>query len=78
MSEFLLVGSAIGAAIGLVHATILFTQRTADGQSAAASIYSAGWALILWTVFGAYVLLFWLLGAILMGTFRLIGRRAAR
>ena len=43
--------------MGLLHAIYLFCQ-----QGGMDGLYRSAWALILWTVFGPYVLAFWLIG----------------
>lgn len=80
MGEFLLVGTVLGAAIGLVHAIHLYRRRLFEGGGKAlAAAWFALWALALWTLFGAYVLAFWILGAVWMGLASLTpARRTAR
>ena len=62
MHEFLLVGWAIGLGVGLFHAATLIQRQAARGLLPA--LYNALWSLILWTVFGPYVLAVWLIGGI--------------
>jgi hypothetical protein len=83
MGTFLWIGSALGAAVGLLHGIYLYRQQVAWAlanepySSKATGIYYGLWAILLWTVFGAYVLAFWMLGAIawlIMRVVRLVRR----
>src|SRR5262245_37175864 len=80
MGTFLWIGSAFGAAVGLLHGVYLYRQQVARasandpiGRRAAAAYYGL-WAILLWTIFGAYVLAFWILGAVAWPVARLILR----
>jgi hypothetical protein len=70
MVEFLSIGSTLGAVVGLLHGIYLYRQQTARAAAndptgnGAAGLYYGLWAFVLWTLFGAYVLAFWLLGAV--------------
>jgi hypothetical protein len=70
MSEFLLLGSAVGAVLGIAHGVSLYRQiaaRNSTGNGPSGSLqglYYAIWTLVLWTLFGSYVLVFWILGAL--------------
>jgi len=61
MGTFLLIGSCFGAIVGLLHGFHLFHR-----QGGPQGLYNAAWAVVLWTLLGAYVLAFWILGAIFM------------
>jgi hypothetical protein len=64
MDQFLLLGTVLGAVLGALHAPLVFRQRIVDGGlSPAGAAYFALWAFALWTLFGAYLLAFWLIGA---------------
>jgi hypothetical protein len=65
VSAFLWAGSALGIVVGVLHGIDLWRRH-----GGAKGLYCALWALALWTLFGAYVLAFWILGAV----FWLIGR----
>ena len=77
MSTFLWAGTALGAVLGLFHGIHLFRQQAARNAQrgavfgAAIGLYYGLWAFALWTLFGAYVLGFWLLGAAGYGISRL-------
>ena len=74
MSSFLWLGTMIGAAIGVVHAFHLYQQRQeVGGAGAGEAAWFALWAFAIWTLFGAYVLTFWALGAAGMAVWRLAG-----
>lgn len=69
MSTLLLFGTAVGAVLGVFHAWGVYAQRlrevTARGARPSAGLrlraaYSATWTGLLWTAFGSYVLLLWL------------------
>ncbi|MEM7225624.1 MAG: hypothetical protein AAF495_21780 [Pseudomonadota bacterium] len=79
MDDILWIGSALGALFGLLHGVWLFrlqAARPGSGQRAK-GIYYGIWAFILWTLFGAYVLIFWLLGLIGSSIARLKPRRSS-
>ena len=63
MAMFIWIGTAIGFVVGTFHARSIFRQRLAQGVGMPKAIYFAVWTLFLWSLFGAYVLAFWLLGA---------------
>ncbi|MEM7073614.1 MAG: hypothetical protein AAGA28_06640 [Pseudomonadota bacterium] len=68
MHAFIWAGTALGFVIGVIHA--LAIARPAIGTSpeqTARIVWRAVVTLVLWTVFGAYLLIFWLLGAVVMG-----------
>jgi hypothetical protein len=84
MGTLLWLGSGLGAVLGVLHGIYLYRQQTAltaaGGvlRSRAAGLYYGLWAFALWTLFGSYVLAFWVLGALAYWTMRLAtGRRAA-
>ena len=80
MVEFFWIGSALGAVVGLLHGISLYRQQRAGAAAndptgnVAAGLYYGLWAFVLWTLFGAYVLAFWLLGAVAWPIARLISR----
>lgn len=70
MSTLLIIGTVTGAALGLVHGCGVYAERlrrvSAVGQSPGpglrlAALYPAAWTAFLWTAFGSYVLILWLL-----------------
>ncbi len=69
MGMFLWIGSALGAVLGLVHGIYVYRDiaARADGTGAGAgnrsrALYHGVWTFALWTLFGSYVLAFWLIG----------------
>ena len=83
MDLFLWIGSAIGAALGLLHAAYLYREIAARASAAGTTginvrgVYYGVWTFALWTIFGSYVLALWLIGAILSSVVRLIPRRSS-
>jgi hypothetical protein len=83
MAFFLWIGSAFGATLGLLHALYLYRQIAARYSTAGAigvnrrGLYYGIWTFALWTIFGSYVLAFWLVGGIANVLLRLTrGNRA--
>jgi hypothetical protein len=76
MSVVLWIGVALGAVIGLFQMLYIFVTRLGrPGLSTAKTLWQGVWTWALWTLFGAYVLAFWMLGAGLLGVSRLLGHR---
>lgn len=79
MSTFLLMGAVLGAAIGVLHAGYLYRDRVAHGHSSIGSAaWYAAWTAALWTLFGPYLLAFWIVGAVGLAFARLRGRSGGR
>lgn len=73
MSTYLLAGTAIGAVIGFLHMLCLFAARFGrTGLTPLKTLWHGVWIWALWTVFGAYVLSFWILGLLCLGLSRLM------
>jgi hypothetical protein len=70
MSTFLWIGTGLGAFFGILHGAYIYRQQIAV-HGRATGFYYGIWAFALWTLFGAYVLLFWILGFILYSIVRL-------
>ncbi len=65
MSEYLWAGTVLGTVFGAIHAVQAYRQRVADeGASSGRAAYFALWTITLWTLFGAYLLTFWIIGAV--------------
>jgi len=78
MSILLWTGTILGAAIGLAHAVYLWRTTRQGTGGAGVALYRGVWALALWTLFGTYVLVLWIIGVIGVAlTGRLTGRRGA-
>ena len=67
MSLLLWVGTISGAAIGLAHALYLWRVSMQEANSRSTAIYRGVWAIGLWTLFGTYVLVLWIVGVIAYG-----------
>ncbi|MDJ0893753.1 MAG: hypothetical protein QNJ92_01315 [Alphaproteobacteria bacterium] len=85
MSIVLWLGSALGAAIGLLHAGYIYRQEVTEVPPArrerpfatrARAAYFALWAFALWVVFGSYLLVLWLLAVIAHGVYRVVAPTA--
>ena len=84
MEDFLWIGSALGAVLGLLHGIYLYRQQASRAVgsgltgSRATGLYYGLWTFALWILFGSYVLAFWILGFVAHAIARLIpGRHAA-
>ena len=65
MVAFLWIGTSLVIVLGVLHGISVFRQQSAiAGGGLGRALYFALWTLALWTVFGAYVLAFWILGAV--------------
>ena len=73
---FLWIGTALGALVGLLHGAAMFGARRAAGGALGEALYYSVWTLALWTLFGAYVLLFYILGGVAMLVARLFRKGA--
>ena len=87
MNTIVWIGSLLGLVIGSLHAVHLYRRRVADARESAAGdatahlatarlegVYSGLWALALWVIFGTYVLVLWVIGAVAYSIFRLFPR----
>ena len=75
MAFFLTTGMLVGALLGAFHAVyvyrLLATEPPAGATSAPAhAVYYALWTFGLWVIFGSYVLILWLIGAIFYAVFK--------
>lgn len=66
-TQLLWAGAVLGLAIGIAHAIHIYhTQSVLAGtNSKSMAFYRAAWALGLWTLFGGYLLVMWIAGALL-------------
>lgn len=71
MTYLIWLGTAAGLVAGLFHAAHLFHARTAQpvAETTAHAAYRALWAVGLWTLFGAYLLVLGLVGSVLLLAF---------
>ncbi len=88
MNTIVWIGSLLGLVIGSLHAVHLYRRRVADARESATAgatahlatahlegAYYGLWALALWVIFGTYVLVLWVIGAVAFSIFRLFPRR---
>ena len=75
MNAYLWIGTTIGAIVGFLHMLIIFQTRLGRaGLAPLKTVWQGIWTWILWTLFGAYILAFWILGAVLLGVSKLMNR----
>ncbi len=83
MSTLLMIGSAVGVIIGLVHGCYVYVQRTKEDPKKLAehpvrvrinAVYFALWTLVLWTAFGSYVFNLWLISVVIYSAYKGIKR----
>ena len=67
MSDLLWIGSVLGALVGVAHAIYLLGVSAHEPRGRGAGIYRAIWAIGLWSLFGTYVLVLWVVGVIAYG-----------
>jgi hypothetical protein len=68
MSTLLITGSIVGAVLGIFHALGVYARRIGVGEirprvtptTRLRAGYAALWTAVLWTAFGSYVLILWL------------------
>lgn len=77
MSTFLTLGLFIGAIIGALHARSIYRDRIASSAGTGEAVWFALWTFGLWTLFGAYLLALWILGAFGMAASRLWPSKSA-
>ena len=83
MTTALLIGSSIGAIIGLIHACNVYFRRTGANPERlaehpvavrAGAAYFALWTLSLWVVFGSYVFYLWVISVAVFTTYSAVKR----
>lgn len=81
MDRFLVIGSAVGAVLGLLHGSYLYRQQAARALASgspggkATGLYYGLWTFALWTLFGSYVLALWIVASIAYAIARLVAGR---
>jgi len=67
MGDFLVAGTVLGGVVGFFHAIQCVRSRVIiDHVPLQGALGHGLWVWALWTVFGSYVLFFWLIGLIAM------------
>ena len=71
------LGTALGALVGITHAIDIYrTQMARPGPGGLAlTVYRGIWALALWTLFGGYLLVLWIIGLMLRPVLGIVLRR---
>ena len=87
MSTLLMIGSAVGVIIGLIHGCYVYFQRTKEDpiklaehpvRVRANAVYFALWTLVLWAAFGSYVFNLWLISVVFYSAYKVIKRLPIR
>ncbi len=78
MTAVMWTGTFVGVLFGLLHATYVYRLIVAEAPADAASshpraVYYGLWTFCLWVLFGTYVLVLGLIGAVLYIVFK-VGR----
>jgi hypothetical protein len=75
------IGVIAGVVIGILHSAYIFRHVLGDARGHGLSIrnglrafYYALWTVLLWALFGAYVLLMWIISVVAYGTVPLVVR----
>jgi hypothetical protein len=77
MIDFIWFGTLVGAILGFCHFLQTLVSRLGKpGTSAIGTLWQALWNWALWTLFGAYVFFFWLIGLALYFVFGRSARKA--
>lgn len=73
MTNAFIIGSAVGAIVGLLHASMIYVHRTRESSRRlfdhpiavrANAAYYALWTFSLWVLFGSYVLYLWVISIV--------------
>ncbi len=69
MSSVLWAGTLVGALLGFIHAVYVYRLVAAEAPAGAAANHAragwyALWTLGLWIVFGAYILVLWVISVV--------------
>ena len=76
MTALMWTGSLVGALFGLAHAAYIYRAISAQAavgtsENHTRAVYFALWIFVLWVLFGSYVLVLWLVGAMLYIVFKM-------
>ena len=71
------IGTILGVLAGLTHAIDIHRMQTARQEpgGTAMALYRGLWAVVLWTLFGGYLLVLWIIGLVLRPLLGVILRR---
>lgn len=81
MTVLLIIGTSVGAVIGLLHGCNVYRQEVGEIPDAlldrpmatrAAAGYYALWTFLLWLAFGAYVFFLWLISLVAYALYRAV------
>ena len=83
MDAILWMGTLVGVVLGCAHGVYVYRTMAADEVAAAEggsggirlrAAYHAFWTVVLWVLFGTYVLVLWAISVIAFGAHRLLKR----
>ena len=71
------IGTILGVLAGLTHAIDIYRTQTARPEpgGTAMALYRGIWAVVLWTLFGGYLLVLWIIGLVLRPLLGVVLRR---
>ena len=76
MTYLLWTGAFVGLVIGFFNMlNVVSTRLGQPGLKPIKTLWQGLWIWLLWTVFGAYVLVFWIAGLLLLGSAQVVRRR---
>lgn len=76
MIYILYAGSVVGALIGLVHAIYIYRRRIAGSNASwRTATYRGLWTFFLWTLFGSYLLVLWVVAVIVFSVNKMVPTR---
>ena len=81
MDNMLRIGVIAAVVIGILHSAYIFRHVLGDARGHGPSfrnglraLYYALWTMLLWAVFGSYVLFMWIISVVVYGIARLVVR----
>lgn len=83
MANALIIGSVVGAIIGLIHAGYVYIQQTAEFPERLAehpvavrvrAAYFALWTIFLWVLLGSYVFYLWVVSVVIYAIYHALKR----
>jgi hypothetical protein len=81
VANAILIGSSVGAIIGLIHAWGVYVRRTSEVPERltkhpvavrARAAYFALWTFFLWVLFGTYVFYLWVISIVIYAIYNVL------